>query len=150
MVKTACRHHRAAMSRSRSQAQRRTRPIAQDKRNGVRSQLNLLDAKRNIAQEAKKLVEQEMQNKSGEEFDMAYIGSEIVGLTSAMACLEVSQRYVGSELGETLKNAQEEARTARDKAEEIAKTLAKSHGASDRANPSRPATERPSANPSQP
>jgi hypothetical protein len=92
----------------------------------TQGEFDIVQAKRSIAQEAMQLIKKEMQEKSGAELDMAYIGSEIVGLTNALACLEVSKRHAGSELGETLDTAIQQTRQARDQAEELAKSLGQS------------------------
>lgn len=108
----------------------RARAAADAARPGVRGDghataENLLQIKREIADECQASAQRELSNKEGREFDACYIGMQLGAHMHMIDELKVLERHASGELAAALRNGRETAQKHYDRAKEIMKDIDK-------------------------
>lgn len=90
---------------------------------GGDSRQQMLALHRSIAEQCVAMTQRELSEKNGPEFDMAYIGQQLVAHTQMLAKLQAGQQFASGELRSFIQEAIPQVQMHRDHAKQIAEQL---------------------------
>ncbi len=99
--------------------------------------LNLVQLKQEIGQKILQMTQQDLEQKSGSEFDKCYIGGQVGAHVGVLATLEVFRNQASPELASVLDKGIETTKTHLDHAKQIVKSLDQQSSTADRESANR-------------